>query len=362
MPRCQKISIKEKCNGDFCDLGRSLNPDSDLVPLHNQDEIKSSRKVELGKERARAARIAQRVLSESEIIRLEESGKLLQLRVIGRINPLEFQLVFERSINIARKEHRLALAQLFDAEEKSLISKDSWQAYLDEINDHASQTENNPIESKFMNSSCMQHLHAKNAEKNDENKIYLDKANVLSDAIYNLKQKRVCGICVQVYKLLDQVRDLLWEEDGDCYFNEDSKSDNVSKHEELTFLLSKQMGSKAVNNVKTQTKDRVSNSTPTKDDSSKRKVQGRQNNLILMDENKFETQMTCSKATKNIKGSSVKSYKRRTSGPKKVLLAINDKVNTQNAHYKFSNQIFIEKNNSLLTLFLVEIKKLSRKL
>ena len=92
--------------------------DCDLALTNIQEERKHAREIERRLERDRALRFAERILSESEMIRLEESGKLIKLRVMGKINPIDFELVSQKSIEMAQNEHRLALAELFDAEEK----------------------------------------------------------------------------------------------------------------------------------------------------------------------------------------------------------------------------------------------------
>ena len=235
-------TAKKICVGDFCFLGRSLSIEYDLALPSNQDEVKLSREVEKSQERERAARISQRVLSESEMTSLEESGKLIQLRIIGRIDPTEFQRVNEESISTARKEHRHSLAELFAAEGKGLISREIWNSYLQEIS-HNNKTS---ITKSNVNSPSKQIRDYKYRSEKGENKSnsYREKKSskeICDTFMVQENMNNVCGVCAHVYKLLDCVRNLLDENvAADLSSTKKISLDSLeSQNEIFTFLREK---------------------------------------------------------------------------------------------------------------------------
>jgi len=179
--------LKNKiCIGEFCELGRSLDPDIDLVPAGNQDEIQYDRENERAQDRDRVARIARRILSETEMIHLEESGNIIQLRSTRKVNPKNYEPIKVESIKLAKKEHRLALLELFNAEKKGLIPIEEWKSYLGAVCDSN-------------DCNCHQVHNHTFYKQRDIGRSHNQHVNV-------------CGICAQAYKILDQAREILSEE------------------------------------------------------------------------------------------------------------------------------------------------------
>ena len=128
--------LRRKCGGDFCDLARSLDPDRDLL-LPNLDGRSApegggdgarqhprragQRDQERRRERDRGSRLARRVLSEAEMKDLDGSGNLVELRASGPWPVDPFGTKAEEAIprgwiESARREHRPDLARLTGSE------------------------------------------------------------------------------------------------------------------------------------------------------------------------------------------------------------------------------------------------------
>ena len=223
-----KIYIDGKlCKGEFCQTGRSLNLEKDLeLPNMNQDAVKFNIDDERIQERERAARMARVLLSESEMTRLEESGKLIDLRIVKRINPIVFKTVSIQSIVNAHKEHRVALAKLFHAEGKGLIPLDAWNSYLNALissreSRMEQQTELNKVDKKLNEKQTNKYIKEKKEMLMDN--WQSDESLKIIPGIPNKDEasREVCGICGNVYKLLDHIRFLLSKPDlkQDCNYN-----------------------------------------------------------------------------------------------------------------------------------------------
>lgn len=269
-----------KCNGGFCDLGRSICPDVDLVPLPNVQisarnkqnnqypdnkppnlpvtttAIHNEQFRKRSQERERAVKIAKRVLSDTEMIRLEESGKLLQLRICSQINPFEIRYINPDSVSLAKNEHRQSLAQVSEAEsvkDNILITREDWKAYLlggasMKISNNSKQRNScstidphKPKQKRFSNVKF--HTRGKVSQQHQENHETNKNAETEGFDPTSSSFVPVCGVCFHVYQLLDKTRILLQHDNDSSNHHHhhhhhqasspDSKRDDVIRQGEI---------------------------------------------------------------------------------------------------------------------------------
>ena len=133
-----------RCQGEFCDHIRLLDPSSDLLfgatapfsascsgSLASQDIARAS------EDRERAHRIIQGVLTKEEAGKLEESGDLIQLRIAERVDPFAYRTVSTKQVDAVKKEYRAGRAKLAITEKACLIPEEDWSNL---IKAHASDT------------------------------------------------------------------------------------------------------------------------------------------------------------------------------------------------------------------------------
>jgi len=210
----QNLPTQFKCHGQFCKL-HTVDPDA----LQSEGEEK-------GSNRERAMVIAKQVLSSSELRNLEESGKLLQLGVTKR-DPLAFMSVSQRSIIQACEENRLIIGDSHDESE-------SWRKYpegafpksiVPTADDNRGQilrddesSSPSTLNAESFSDEKRKHRHDVRRGKSLTAQTMTSKGRatwgeahgeVQGGAANYYKEVKVCGVCAQVYSLLDQSRELV---------------------------------------------------------------------------------------------------------------------------------------------------------
>ena len=206
----QNLPTEFKCHGQFCKLN-TIDP----AALQSEGEDR-------GSNRERAMLIAKQVLSSSELHHLEESGKLLQLGVTKR-DPLAFKSVSQRSITLAQQENRLVIGDSHDESE-------SWRSYPKNTFPKGVVPDQNDNNSNNLTVEIRdENLHGDDKKRHrDRQKNSLaaptqtskgradwgeNHGEVHGGAANYYKEVKVCGVCAQVYSLLDQSRDLVHVEE-----------------------------------------------------------------------------------------------------------------------------------------------------
>ena len=192
------------CQGGFCEL---ILPTNTLNNLNNNNKqnaaslSKREKRLLKSRERDKAIRILQWVLTTDEYSLLEDSGDLVRLRVVKpkksksgsccKEEEEEGYWMDGNAVNLAKREHRPDLARLAFAEFQSagdlgddLEMNDLGSGSSSHVNCGTCSVQNNP--------SCgpnqiTQPSHAGNDD---------------GDLV-------ICGACFQVYNLLEQARELL---------------------------------------------------------------------------------------------------------------------------------------------------------
>ena len=217
----KSLPTQFKCHGQFCDL-RTVDP----APLQSVEDDK-------GSNRERALRIAKQVLSVNELKNLEASGKLLQLGITKR-DPLAYKSVSQKSITLAADENR-KIHRMHD-------DRDSWMHYPDDAPISVVPKDTSPkrVSMPVIESPSSAKKNAQtgvNSQTFSEQQKHLrreartlgvtaptatssGRANwgqargeVKGGAANFYKEVKVCGVCAQVYGLLDQSRELLYLEE-----------------------------------------------------------------------------------------------------------------------------------------------------
>lgn len=179
-----------RCRGEFCDLIRTLDLNRDLR-LQASSSLSVGavvHAVEKSNERDRAYRVIRWVLSEEEGSKLDETGNLTRLRIVGKVDPFAYKTVPSKQIEAAKSEHRLGLAklQVALADESTLMSEDEWGNL---IKSHAE---------KHRQSGGTWHP---NVTSGGERNVPTPSNN----------ETLVCVVCYHVYSLLGRVRQMLDE-------------------------------------------------------------------------------------------------------------------------------------------------------
>ena len=175
------------CRGGFCEL---VLPNDNSLPINSNNGAsnlpnkvgaslsKRERRLQNSRERERIIGLLKWVLTKEEYCQLEETGDLVRLRAnksqgdtTTSNNKNQGFWIDGESINLARKEHRPNLARLAFAEFQSSSSSD----------------------------------HTSNAEGNSESNATI----AVPSSTRNEGDEAVCGICFNVYTLLNQSRKLL---------------------------------------------------------------------------------------------------------------------------------------------------------
>lgn len=196
-----------RCAGQFCHLVHVLPPNKDLVSttvalevpacaassrcnISNTDIVLNSKEARLIKQREYAVRILWRVLTAREWTKLEGTGEISKLRTRYRVDPTEYSRVSYGSIELAKEENRFAVSLLRDAEEA--LSRG--ELYID------NSQENQP-------------------DQPEEQKNSLD---VGASSPEEKSTASVCGVCHNVYQLLDEARRLIISlgHENECRSNE----------------------------------------------------------------------------------------------------------------------------------------------
>ena len=172
-----QLHIKNCC-GEFCDLVRAMDPDRDIPSSNRKNCHGTNRSNADQDERRRAQSLMKRVLVDTEMARLEDSGQIIELRT-PPINPGDFKFIPSEAISASQKEHRLAFLKLSNSESSISSSWDRWDKWIQSF----------PVENECVSTD-------------EERKVPVDSV-------------RVCGICFHVYNLLSQVRSLLSDEHGE---------------------------------------------------------------------------------------------------------------------------------------------------
>ena len=195
-------SCTERCAGHFCHLINALHPTRDLLCPKEENSacdlgqsvaaiensfISNEKEAKRSQQRERAACILRRLLSPKEWAKLEENASILQLRIREKVDPIKFGFISNESIQLAQKEHRLALSQLREAEEALTSGK----LVLEE----SQKVSCLPVETDIV-----------------EERAVVETTKVAGSAINNAideSKVRVCGVCHTVYQLLDRARYLI---------------------------------------------------------------------------------------------------------------------------------------------------------
>lgn len=193
------------CQGGFCSLvlphdGDSTTTSSSYISVfdkqHANSLSKGEKRLKKSRQRDRAIRLLRWVLTDDEYSILEESGDLVTLRVVGHadnekrdlVDRNEGYRVDEASIMMARREHRPELARLAFAEFQSALMS----------GDNGGSNKNNSCD---LDGDCAGGGCAANA---------LVPPPFCSIAARNEGAfALVCGVCYNVYGLLQQARVLL---------------------------------------------------------------------------------------------------------------------------------------------------------
>ena len=160
------------CRGEFCAFAKFF--DCRGGETHSFSELKTESELEV-EGRVRAHRATQKVLTDTELSALEESGKHIHLCVPKCLSPHKLKYVPNETVLLSKNEHRLALIHLSDAEDCTAqpTSKEE---------------------------QCMEYL--------------LDKqeATYVNNTIKREELVLVCEVCYNVYRLLSLARYLLNEQ------------------------------------------------------------------------------------------------------------------------------------------------------
>jgi pimeloyl-ACP methyl ester carboxylesterase len=175
------------CLGEYCSLIHTLDPHRDL--FNNDQEVQNgngknkSDKVQKVEGRERAFSVIKRLLTASELERLEENGKLIHLRIPQRIRSFILRDVPNESIMMSRKEHRLAFLELIKAEDVSLSQSI-------EVTDRSFNEKDGSSSSRPR----------------------LERTRSLTNKGSTLNTVPTCEMCYHVYRLLSHTRCLLSDE------------------------------------------------------------------------------------------------------------------------------------------------------
>jgi len=170
-------------------------------------------------ERDRALKLIIHVLAPPEMRRLEESGQLIQLRIPHRIDPSLLSPITAHSIEIAKKEYRLAFVQLAQAEESATTRDKRKCAHPKRLQgDQCALQKGQPLFKDTVHPVDCDSLPTRYDEKTKDGNFAQVKQNQLHTVV-------VCGVCLEVYRLLDHVRCILGEVEIEPKEVKDEKKD-----------------------------------------------------------------------------------------------------------------------------------------
>lgn len=175
-------NVNFTCFGEYCTLIKSLDQHRDVIQSEQDLKHVKSTSSEV-ESRDRASKVLKRLLLKSELANLEESGKMIHLRISQPICKLAKRDVPKESILMSQREHRLSFLELMQAENAG--SRD-----VEEVCKHSSSTES----INTLKKSSSWDIHASNGRLNDTT----TQSNV-----------DTCEMCYHVYRLLGLTRCLL---------------------------------------------------------------------------------------------------------------------------------------------------------
>lgn len=190
----------KKCEGDYCNLIHVLDSNQELHRNFPKSPQQKSIVQNHIQSRTRAYKILQRILTKKELLELEDTGKITQLKIAKRINPNAYKSIPRSCVVDSRDQFRIEFLELQDAEDNTLPESINLANLK---NTRGSVTQSDPLESMI----------------------------------------QVCDMCYHTYKLLNQYKHLLDEnDDGKVKKSLESKSDRLTEldtQDGMGFIVSK---------------------------------------------------------------------------------------------------------------------------
>ncbi len=206
------------CFGEYCTLVNSLDQQRDVIKTDQDVKNNKFTSEEVENSRDRASMVLKRLLLKSELTNLEESGKMIHLKIPKPICKLAKQEVPKESILMSQREHRLAYLELTQAEDANF-----------QIIDHADKED---VKLSKSSGSAINGLNVKS------------QSNITT-----------CEMCYHVYRLLSHTR---------CLLSRSYRTTPLGLLEDKVFNLNKIVEKSVTIPMKALTKPKINNRSPLK--------------------------------------------------------------------------------------------------
>lgn len=241
-PNLQENSFNSRASfsANTASFLRPSTPTGNTVQHHGSLSLahkKQSKKQEAIYGRDRAKRILRRLLADSELSRLDKSGKILELSIPQRIIPWEVKNVPKESIELTKREHRLAFLELASAEEEE-EEEECLEDHHHELDGNLDLRGGSPtVKNAFYHSNHQLSSTSTNFVKMIPTEqwnhwVEMFHTNNLLPSRRKESQNNhavVCSVCYHVYRLLNRTRYLLSNElrdsPNDCRNLDESSKD-----------------------------------------------------------------------------------------------------------------------------------------